>query len=267
MVDSHCHLAGEEFLDDLAAVIARAKAAGLTRALVILAAEDDGEWTRAQALAPQWDAVRFATGVHPHHAHLFADDPEAAARQVAVRLAQSPLVRAIGEIGLDYHYDFSPRDVQRAVFRAQLDLAQRRGLPVAIHTREAEDDTLALLHEARARGPLSGVFHCFTGDAAAARRALDTGLLLSFAGILTFPKATALRDAVRIVPDDRILVETDAPYLAAVPHRGKRNEPAWVVGTLEAAARERGVEPAAFAMRVRENFERLFGDDRPQVGL
>lgn len=260
MIDSHCHLAGEEFVADRAAVIARAAAAGVERALVILAAEDEGEWARSRQLVEEWPAVRFAVGVHPHQAHVFAADPAAAAAVVEARLAAAPEVRAIGEIGLDYHYDFSPRDVQQAVFGAQLALAQARGLPVVIHTREADDDTFALIAEAQARGPLGGVFHCFTGDAAAAARALATGFFLSIPGIVTFPRAVELRQAVRHVPLDRLLVETDAPYLAPVPHRGKRNEPAWVAHTLAAVAAERGASAAELGAALRANFDRLFGD-------
>ena len=224
MIDSHCHLAGEEFVADLAAVVARAREVGISRALVILAAQDDAEWARAQALPVLWPAVRFAVGVHPHQAHAFASDPAAAAGAVAARLDQSPLVRAIGEIGLDYHYDFSPKDVQHAVFRTQLALAQARGLPVAIHTRDAEADTLRLIAEAQTRGPLNGVFHCFTGDAAVAGRAVATGFYLSFAGILTFPRAVELREAVRVVPLDRLLIETDAPLpgARAAPRQAER---------------------------------------------
>ena len=259
MIDSHCHLAGTDFEADLDAVLARAREAGLERALVIVAAEDDAEWTRAAALAARWEGIDLATGIHPHQAHLFAADPSQAAATVARRPDAWPDVRAIAEIGLDYHYDFSPRDVQQAVFRAQLDLAQARGLPVALHTREAEADTLRMLDEARARGPLEGVFHCFTGDPAVAARALATGFTLSFAGILTFPRAVELKDAVRTVPLDRILVETDAPYLAPVPHRGKRNEPAWVKGTLEAVARERGQGVDEVRAAVTATYTRLFG--------
>ena len=263
MIDSHCHLAGEEFAGDRDVVIARARAIGIDRALVIVAAEDDAEWSRAQEVAHAWDAVRFAVGVHPHQAHVFAADPDAAAQAVAARLDASPLVHAVGEIGLDYHYDFAPREVQQGVFRAQLALAQARGLPVVIHTREAEADTLALIAEAQSRAPLAGVFHCFTGGPEVAERALATGFFLSFAGIVTFPRAAELRDALQRVPLDRLLVETDAPYLAPVPHRGKRNEPAWVATTLAAVARERGLEPAALAAVVRANYDRLFAAARP----
>ena len=264
MIDSHCHLAGEEFVADLDAVVARARAAGLEKLLVIVAAEDDAEWARAQALAATWDGIELATGIHPHHAHLFAGDPAAAAALVARRLDAWPAVRAIGEIGLDYHYDFSPRDVQQAVFAAQLALAQARGLPVAIHTREAEADTLRLIAEAQARAPLAGVFHCFTGDAAVAERAVATGFYLSFSGILTFPRAVELREAVRVVPLDRLLIETDAPYLAPVPHRGKRNEPSFVTLTAAAVAGARGLPVADLVALVAGNYDRLLGE-RPQT--
>jgi TatD DNase family protein len=267
VIDSHCHLAGEEFIADLEAVVARGRGAGISRALVILAAQDDAEWARAQALPALWPVVRFAAGVHPHQAHVFASDPAAAAHAVAARLEQSPLVRAIGEIGLDYHYDFSPKNIQQGVFRAQLALAQARGLPVAIHTREAEADTLALIAEAQARGPLAGVFHCFTGDAAGAERAVATGFHLSFSGILTFPRAVELREAVRVVPLDRLLLETDAPYLAPVPHRGKRNEPAFVALTAAAVARERGMTVADLVAAVAANYDRLFAPEGPQTAF
>ncbi len=265
MIDSHCHLAGEEFHLDLDAVIARAREAGVARALVILAAQDDAEWARAQILPAKWPGVRFAVGVHPHQASTFAEQPDAAAALIATRMTQSPLVRVVGEIGLDYHYDFAPKAVQQAVFRAQLACAQSRGLAVSIHTREAEADTLQLISEAQAQGPLAGVFHCFTGDAAAAARALSTGFYLSFSGILTFPKAVELRDAMCTVPLDRLLIETDAPYLAPVPHRGKRNEPAFLGVTAAAIARERGLPLADVVEAVARNYARLLGGDAPQT--
>lgn len=265
MIDSHCHLAGEEFAADLDAVFDRTFAGGLERLLVIVAAEDDAEWGRAAALAVRHPAIDLATGVHPHQAHHFAADPERAAQVVAARLAAWPDVRAIGEIGLDYHYDFSPRDVQQAVFRAQLALARARDLPVAIHTREAEGDTLALIREAQAQGPVRGVFHCFTGDPAAAARALETGFSLSFAGILTFPRAVELRDACRATPMERLLTETDAPYLAPVPHRGQRNEPAYVRRTAEAMAELHGTTVPGLAAALRTNYDRLFRGERPQT--
>ena len=257
MTDSHCHIAGEEFVADLPDVVARAKAAGVSRALVILAAEDDAEIARADTVLRAWPECRFAVGVHPHHANVFASNPDGAAQKVAERLEALPEARAVGEIGLDYHYDFSPRDVQHAVFRAQIRLALSRDLPIVIHTREAEDDTLRIITE-EGGGRLRGVFHCFTGDAEAAARALVTGFCLSIPGVATFPKADALRQAAAGAPADRLLVETDSPYLAPVPFRGKRNEPAYVAKVVEQLAAARGVSAAAIAEETDRNFDRLF---------
>jgi TatD DNase family protein len=169
-------------------------------------------------------------------------------------LTAHPKVLAVGEIGLDYHYDFSPRDVQRAVFETQLELAADSGKPIVIHTREAWDDTMAILRRLWRGG---GIMHCFTGDAAQAQEALDLGFHLSYGGVLTFPKAEAVRHAARITPQDRLLVETDCPYLAPVPHRGKRNEPAFVVETVRRLAEVRGVAPELVAEATTRNFERL----------
>jgi TatD DNase family protein len=261
VIDSHCHLAGAEFAGDLDAVIARAREAGLVRCLVILAAEDEAESEQAERVIEAWPEVRVAIGVHPHHAHKFAARPERAADLTATRLDSTPAARAVGEIGLDYHYDFSPREVQHAVFRAQLRLARARSLPVVIHTREAEEDTLRLIGE-ESNGRLTGVFHCFSGDDAAARRALGSGFYVSIPGIATFPKAGDLRDAARQVPQERLLIETDSPYLAPVPHRGKRNEPAYVVRVLETLADLRGVDRHTLGAALVENFDRLFEPPR-----
>ena len=258
MIDSHCHLAGEEFAADLEAVIARARAAGLVRCLVILAADDDAELERADHVSRAWPEVKYAIGVHPHHAHRFADSPEAAAGLTADRLQMMPSACAVGEIGLDYHYDFSAREVQHAVFRAQLQLARARSLPVVIHTREAEEDTLRIIAE-QSQGVLRGVFHCFSGDRAAAARALGTGFHVSIPGIATFPKATALRDAARELPIARLLIETDSPYLAPIPFRGKRNEPGYVVKTLELVAELRGIARDVLGAQLVKNFDELFG--------
>ena len=257
MTDSHCHIAGEEFIADLPEVVARARAAGVARALVILAAEDDAEIARARTVLAAWPECRFAVGVHPHHAKTFESDPEGAAAIVAARLDTLPEARAIGEIGLDYHYDFSPRDVQDAVFRAQIRLAVIRDLPIVIHTREAEDDTVRIITE-EGGGKVRGVFHCFTGDADAAARALGTGFLISIPGVATFPKAETLRQAAAGAPPDRLLVETDSPYLAPVPHRGKRNEPAFVARVVEQLAAVRGTTAAAIGEQTDRNFDRLF---------
>jgi len=261
LIDSHCHLADDAFQSDLIDVIGRARAAGVTDALCILAAGDEPEAERARAVRSRWPAVRFATGVHPHSAGNFAGRPDAsiaATRDHAASFAAC----GIGEIGLDYHYDLAPRDVQQAVFAAQVALARELRLPVIIHTREATDDTFAVLKEA---GATEGVFHCFTGDAAMARRAVDIGFYVSFAGIVTFPKAGDLREAAKVVPADRLLIETDSPYLAPVPHRGTRNEPAFVGRVLEALAGVRGEPSGDLEARVTRNFVRLFDPTRVEA--
>jgi len=261
MIDSHCHLADETFTDDLDAAIARARDAGVEGALCILSAGDEAEAARARTVRASWDAIRFAAGVHPHNAGAFAGRAADSADVTAAH-ADAFAACAIGEIGLDYHYDFAPRDVQREVFAAQIALARERELPIVIHTREATDDTFAILAE---HPGVRGVFHCFTGDTAMARRALEIGFHLSFAGIVTFPKAGDLRDAARIVPADRILVETDSPYLAPVPHRGKRNEPAFVARVLASLAEARGVGERDLDVAVTDNFVRLFGPTRVEA--
>jgi TatD DNase family protein len=255
VLDSHCHLAGPEFADDLSAVVDRAGAAGVDTVLCILEAEDNAEVQRAAAIRSAWPSARFATGIHPHHAGKFAGDLEVARRTVEAALGSANAC-AVGEIGLDYHYDFSPRVAQQDVFRLQLRLAVELQHPVIIHTREATEDTFGILREAKAA---RGVFHCFTGDAQMAREALDLGFYLSFAGIVTFPKADELREVARMTPLDRILSETDAPYLAPVPYRGKRNEPAYVARVVETLANLHGVSPEAIAAQVETNFAALFG--------
>ena len=257
MIDSRCHLADEVFAPELDAVVTRAREAGLERALVILAAGDEREAAQARRVESLWPEVRVSIGVHPHTAHAFADVPDRAAEEVRRQVAATPVARALGEIGLDYHYDFSPRDVQQQVFRAQVRLARELQLPVVIHTREADADTVAILKE-EGRGDLRGVLHCFTGDTALARAGLDLGLYLSFAGIVTFPKAGALRDTARIVPLDRLLVETDSPYLAPTPYRGKRNEPAYVARVVATLAELHGVEAGDIARVTAANFHSLF---------
>ena len=257
MIDSHCHLADEVFSADLDAVVARAREAGVDRTLVILAAGDAKEATQARRVGELWPGVRVAIGVHPHQAHGFADRPQRAADVVRAQIAGTGSARAIGEIGLDYHYDFSPRDVQQAVFRSQVGLARELERPVVIHTREADGDTLAILRE-EGGGEVRGVLHCFTGDASLARAGLDLGFYISLAGIITFPKAVELRDTVRRVPLDRLLAETDSPFLAPVPHRGRRNEPAHVTHIVAALATLHGLAPADMASTTAANFCALF---------
>ncbi len=258
MIDSHCHIAGEEFGSDLGEVVQRAVAAGLSGSLVIIAADDDSECARVQKVVALWPSVRLAFGVHPHTAGKGGAEPGQATRLVEQRMSGSALARAVGEIGLDYHYDLSPRDVQQRVFREQIGLARRLGLPIVIHTREATDDTFRILGEEEA-GEVGGVFHCFTGDRAMARQAIEAGFHISLSGIVTFPRAAELHEVAKMVPLDRLLIETDSPFLAPVPHRGTRNEPAHVVRVAEAVARLRETTAAAVGQATQENFNRVFG--------
>ena len=255
MIDSHCHLADEAFVSDLDAVISRAQAAGVTAALMILAAGDEQEAARGRRVRELWPAVRVSAGIHPHHAGEHANDPAAGVVIVRTALEEHHAV-ALGEIGLDYHYDFSPRDVQQDVFRRQVALALERDLPIVVHTREATEDTFAILREVGG-GRVRGVFHCFTGGTAMARAALDVGFYVSLAGIVTFPRAVELREVAKLVPADRLLAETDAPYLAPVPNRGKRNEPSFIVRTFETLAAVRGTDIATLDAQVTHNFDAL----------
>jgi TatD DNase family protein len=256
MIDSHCHLAGDEFAADLDAVVSRARAAGVTGALCILAAGDGAESRRAATVRQAWPGIRFAAGIHPHQAGEFAGQLEHANETVR-RAVEEHRACAIGEIGLDYHYDLSPRGVQQDVFRAQVGLAVELGLPVIIHTREATDDTFQILREAGG-GQVRGVFHCFTGDDDMARAAFDLDFYLSFAGIVTFPRAEGIREVARLAPAGRFLTETDAPYLAPVPYRGRRNEPAYVAEVVAKLAEIRGAPAADVAAQVTSNFKTLF---------
>jgi TatD DNase family protein len=257
MIDSHCHLADEVFEADLSAVVGRAKDARVERVLVILEAGNAGEAARAESIHNLWPEMRVSIGVHPHQAGRYGSDPARAAALVREQLATTSWARAIGEIGLDYHYDFAPRDVQQQVFRAQVGLARELGLPIVVHTREADADTLEILAE-RTGGDLRGVLHCFTGSTALARAALALGFYISAAGIVTFPKASELRETFKDVPLDRLLTETDSPFLAPVPHRGKRNEPAHVARVVETLAQGRGLAADEVATQTARNFNVLF---------
>ncbi|MEI6668253.1 MAG: TatD family hydrolase [Acidobacteriota bacterium] len=257
MIDSHCHLADEVFAADIQDVVSRACSAGLVEALCVLEASESSEFARVPSLRAHWDRLRFAVGVHPHKAGAFVGNPAGSVELVRSRVETEPLVRAIGEIGLDYHYAFAPREAQQAVFAAQLALARDLDLPVIVHTREADADTIRLLKEAGS-GAWRGVFHCFSGDAELARAAVAMGFHVSFSGIVTFRKAEHVQQAAKEVPADRLLIETDCPYLAPAPHRGKRNEPAWVVKVGESVAAIRQTTPAALAKAVTENYRRLF---------
>jgi TatD DNase family protein len=257
VIDSHCHLADDAFAQDSAQVIDRARAAGLTGALCILAADNHTEVERAGPLSEAWRALRFGIGVHPHQAGAFAGREDDVVTLVRSTIAAVPHARALGEIGLDYHYDFAPKDVQQAVFRLQIQLARELDLPVIIHTREAEDDTIGILQQ-ESGGHLQGVMHCFTGTRHLAEQALALGMHISFAGIVTFPKGANVREIVPLVPADRLLCETDSPYLAPAPFRGKRNEPAWVSRVAEELATLRSVPVADLIGRIEANFDALF---------
>jgi TatD DNase family protein len=258
MIDSHCHLADPAFAGDLDAVVDRARGAGLETVLVILEAGNTTEAVQVGRLQEIWPGVRTAVGVHPHQAHQFAGDAPRAVAAVREQIAATPSARAVGEIGLDYHYDFSPRDVQHEIFSAQVRLARELKLPVIIHTREADADTIEIL-EREGGGSVQGVFHCFTGDAELARAALRLGFYISAAGIVTFPKAAELRETFKGVPLDRLLSETDRPFLAPVPYRGQRNEPAHVARVVETLAALHGLPSDAVAAQTAANFRALFG--------
>lgn len=259
MIDTHCHLAGDEFVADLDAVISRAQEAGVAAAICILDAASRVEIDRAAGLRARWPAVRFAAGIHPHHAaNVAVEDVRAV---VDAALDESAAV-ALGEVGLDYHYDFAPREVQRQVFAEQVRMAVERSVPLVIHTREADADTLAVIDRA-GQGRARGVFHCFTGDAALAAAAVARGFHVSFSGIVTFPRAEALREVARTVPSDRWLVETDSPYLSPAPQRGGRNEPARVVRVLETVARVRGLSLEEAARQAVDNAATVFGEAGP----
>ncbi len=260
-VDSHAHIDGEAFDADRAEVVERARAAGVYAILTVGTGDPRaGELERAVEVAERYDCVYAAAGVHPHDAKLFDD---AAAERLSKLLRSSARVVAWGEIGLDFHYDHSPRDVQREVFRRQLRMARAADLPAIIHSREADDDTAEILEDEWLGARRAGVLHCFGGGAALAVRAMALGFYVSFAGNVTFKNAEPLRDVARTIPLERLLVETDCPFLAPVPLRGRRNEPAFVVETARRLAELRGTSVEEIGRATSENFARLFGVSLP----
>lgn len=255
-VDSHCHIDGPEYDADREEVIARARAAGVTAMLNVGTGDPrSGGFERAVGLAEKHDEIYAAVGVHPHDAKLWDDSSEQRLTDL-VRLSKR--VIGWGEIGLDYHYDHSPRDEQREVFRRQLRLAQLANLPVVIHSREADDDTISILREELPAYEPGGVMHCFGGSLDMARSAIELGFFISFAGNLTFKKADELRDIARQLPLERLLIETDCPYLTPVPFRGRRNEPARVIETARCLGEIHGRELEEIGRVTTENFFRLF---------
>ncbi len=253
LVDSHCHLDDQQYDADREETIERARRAGVSLLLAVGTGSGPPDLEAGIRLAEAHEGVYATVGVHPHDARKADGDTWIAIE----RLLRHPKVVAVGEIGLDYHYDNSPRLQQREAFAIQLEIARAARKPVVIHTREAWPDTWALLENHWASGGLSGIMHCFSGGPAEARRALDMGFLLAFGGIITYPKAETVREAARLTPDDRVLLETDAPYLAPVPHRGRRNEPAFLVETARRLAEHRAATLEALAAATTANFLRL----------
>jgi TatD DNase family protein len=255
LFDTHCHLDDPRLLRELDAVLERAKAAGVRRITTIGCAHDVDSLQSALNIArahPNW--ISATVGVHPHDAkHL--DD---ALCDAIAETGSDDEVVAIGETGLDYHYDHSPRPAQEEAFRRQIGIAKQLGKPLVIHTRSAPKETLQVLRDEQA-GDVGGIIHCFSEDAAFAAKALDLGFITSFSGIVTFKKAVGVQDAARTLPGDAILVETDAPYLAPIPKRGKLNEPAYVAHTAACIAELRGEDPGDFVRTTYENALRMFG--------
>lgn len=252
LVDSHCHLDFPEFAAELPGVVARAKAAGVG-VCVSIGTRLSG-FAAVAAVAARFPDIYCSVGVHPHEAE---KEPLGDAAPL-LALARNPKVVGIGETGLDYYYEHSPRAKQIANFRAHISAARALGLPLLVHTRDAEDDTIGILREEMGQGAFTGLIHCFTGSQRLADAALDLGLYISASGIATFKKSEALRAVLARVPLNRLLVETDAPYLAPVPHRGKRNEPAFVVHTAAMLAELTGIAAEELARATTDNFFRLF---------
>jgi TatD DNase family protein len=259
-VDSHAHLDGKQFDSDREQVIARAREAGVRTMVAIGNGDGPPNLDAGIQLAEKYPFMYATIGIHPHEARL----ADATAYQTMERLARHPKVIAWGEIGLDYHYDHSPRDAQKQVFTRQMELATAAKLPIVIHCRPSDgsdnawEDCLALITDQWAPNRLGGILHCFTGNWTEAKRALDMGFMISFAGNLTFPKAQQIRDAALEVPLDRMLIETDAPYLAPVPHRGKRNEPAFVKETARRLGELRGLSMDEVGEHTSRNFYNFF---------
>lgn len=274
-IDSHAHLDGPRFDSDRAEVIDRARAAGVSTILAIGIGEGPGTLDCAVKLATEYDFIYATTGIHPLEAAKATDADFAQLEQ----LARAPKVIACGEIGLDYYYDHSPRDIQKDVFIRQMEIARAAKLPIIIHCRASEknedkgdapngdawQDCLSLIEQHWKPTGLGGILHCFTSTWPHAKRALDMGFLISFAGNITFPKAQQIRDSAKEVPVDRILIETDCPFLAPVPYRGKRNEPAYVIEVARQLAELKGISPEEIGAQITQNFLRFFS--LPNAGI
>jgi len=269
LVDSHAHLEGPKFDTDRDAMLERARATGVTSILAIGSGTGPGTLDCAVRIAEQHDWIYASIGIHPHEAKLATENDYADLES----LARHPRVIGFGEIGLDYFYDHSPREVQLEVFIRQMEIARAVKLPIIIHCRPSQnsenawDDSLRLIRERWASTGLGGVLHCFTGEQKHAKAALDMGFIISFSGNVTFPKAENIREVARSIPEDRMLIETDSPFLAPVPYRGKRNEPAFVVKTAERIAELRGTSAEEVGEVTAQNFFRFFGLEAPKPSL
>jgi TatD DNase family protein len=259
LIDSHCHLDFPDFGPEVEEVVARAHGAGV--GLMLTISTKVSEFDRVRAVAERFPHVYCTVGIHPHEA---ASEPETDTATL-VEMAKHPKVVGIGETGLDYFYEHSPREAQQRNFRAHIAAARETGLPLVVHTRDADADTAAILTEEMGKGAFPGLLHCFSSGPQLAEKALEIGLYISLSGILTFKNAVELRETAARVPLDRLLVETDAPYLAPVPKRGKRNEPSFVVHTAEKLAEVKGIGAAALAEATTANFLRLFSRVPPEA--
>jgi TatD DNase family protein len=261
LIDSHCHLDFPDFASERDAVVERARAAGLKRIITISTRTEAFDSIRL--IAETYPEVFCTVGTHPHHAHEEAEVPQ----DRLVALARHKKCVGIGEAGLDYHYDQTPRALAAKVFRTHIAAARQSGLPLVVHARDADADIAAILRDEMGKGAFAGLLHCFTASAMLAEVALSLGLYISFSGVLTFKNSNPLRDIARAVPMDRMLVETDAPYLAPVPYRGKRNEPAFVAAIAEVLAEVKGVSPQTIAAATSANALRLFSKmPAPAIG-
>ncbi len=257
LVDSHCHLDFPDFEEDMDDIVARADEAGVKHILSICTHVT--KFDPVLAVALRYDNIFCTVGIHPHNA---AKEPEVTAEHL-IRMANNEKVVGFGETGLDFYYDKSPRDVQKKQFRAHIEAARFAGLPLVVHTRDADDEMASMLKEETGKGAFSGLLHCFSSSRELAETALELGLYLSISGIVTFNKAEELREIVRDVPLDKLLVETDAPYLAPVPNRGKRNEPAYTRHTAEKIAEIKGLSLSEVANATTDNFFSLFSKAKP----
>lgn len=252
LVDSHCHLEYKGLIEDQAGVLARARAAGVGAMLNISTRQS--EWDQVIATAAREADVYASVGIHPHEADAHRD----LGRGALLAATQHPRVIAIGETGLDYYYDHSDREAQKTLFRMHISVARETGLPLIIHTRDAEEDTYAILAEEQGEGAFPALIHCFTASADFAEKVLALGLFISLSGIVTFKNAKALQEVAKIIPEDRLLIETDSPFLAPVPHRGRVCEPAYVADTARFLASLRGTDAETLAAQTSANFFALF---------